>query len=189
MAEAPTKQTEREYVIPLRREWQKVARYKRTSRSIRAIKNFIAKHMRVPDRDTKKVKLDIYLNNEIWSRGTKKPPTKIRVKAIKKGDIIEVTLIKEPDYLKYVKARHDKRHSKVTKKREEKPEGKGDEKKVEEKVSETEVEKKTEEKKPEEKEKVVKTILQKPSERAKKIDKLAVKPQKTQQTFRKALKK
>ena len=64
---------EREYIIPLRSEWRKVANYRRTGRAVKAIKKFIAKHMKVPDRDLDKVKLDMYLNNELWFRGRKKP--------------------------------------------------------------------------------------------------------------------
>ena len=35
---------EREYVIPLRREWMKVSRYKRTARGVKAVKKFVARH-------------------------------------------------------------------------------------------------------------------------------------------------
>ena len=53
------KKEEREYVIPLRKEWRKVANYRRTGRAVKEIKKFIARHMKVPDRDLNKVKLDI----------------------------------------------------------------------------------------------------------------------------------
>ena len=79
MAEEKIQAMEREYIIPLRKEWRKVASYKRTGRAVKEIKKFIAKHMKVPDRDISKVKLDIYLNNEIWFKGRTKPPAKIKV--------------------------------------------------------------------------------------------------------------
>jgi ribosomal protein L31E len=107
----------REYVIPLRKEWNKVARYKRTARSVKEIKRFIAKHMKVPDRDTEKVKLDVYLNNELWFRGCKKPPAKIKVLAKKEGDIVIVELVDVPDIVKFRKLRDEKRHKKVDKKK------------------------------------------------------------------------
>ena len=66
---AKTKQipVEREYIINLRREIMKVPRYKRTPKALKAIKEFIAKHMRVAERDIKKVKIDKWLNRNYGS--------------------------------------------------------------------------------------------------------------------------
>ena len=108
MADKIENKIEREYTIPLRKEWSKVSNYRRTGRAIKEIKKFIARHMKVPDRDTDKVKLDIYLNNEVWFRGRKKPPAKIKVKAVKEGDIVKVSLLEMPPILKFRKARHEK---------------------------------------------------------------------------------
>jgi len=183
------KQVEKEYTIPLRREWQKVARYKRSRRGIKTIKKYIAKHMRVPERDEDKVKLDIYLNNEIWARGAKKPPAKIKVKAVKKGDIIEVTLVHEKAFVAFAKKRHDKRHSKPVKKKEEKPKEKEKEKKLEDKVTEQDKKEETEEKKDtdKEKDKTVKEIHKKVSSAPKEHQKMKV--PKSQHLIRKTLKK
>lgn len=101
---------EREYVIPLRKEWQKVSNYRRTGRAVKFIKKFIAKHMKVPERDLSKVKLDVYLNQEVWFRGRKNPPARIKVKAIKEGDIVKVSLVELPKIHEYAKSKHDKRH-------------------------------------------------------------------------------
>src|SRR3989344_4794298 len=73
---------EREYIIPLRRAVMKAARYDRSRIALRTIKRFIARHMRVAERDFSKIKLDVNLNNEIWYRGRKSPPAKIKVKAV-----------------------------------------------------------------------------------------------------------
>ena len=100
----------REYIIPLRREWRKVANYRRAGRAAKHIKKFIAKHMKVPDRDVSKVKLDIYLNNEVWFRGKQRPPAKIKVRARKEGDLIKVTLAEIPEHIKFLKAKHQKFH-------------------------------------------------------------------------------
>ena len=83
---------EREYIIPLRREWSKVPRYKKANRAIKAIKKFLARHMKIRDRDLDKIKIDKYLNEEIWFRGIRKPPHKIKVKAVKDGEIVRVEL-------------------------------------------------------------------------------------------------
>ncbi len=138
---------EREYVIPLRNEWRKVANYRRTGRAVKEIKKFIARHMKVPDRDLDKVKLDIYLNNEVWFRGKRKPPAKIKVRARKEGDIVKVELAEIPEYVKFRMQKHENMQKKLDK-------GKSKEVKEPEKPKEDkEVKKEDEEKKKDEKEK------------------------------------
>ena len=182
-----TESKEREYVIPLRKEWRKVANYRRTGRAVKAIKQFIARHMKVPERDLSKVKLDIYLNQEVWFRGRKKPPAKIKVKVVKEGDIVKVTLAEIPTIWKFEKLKHLKRHSPIQKaapteaKTPEKPEEKPEEKTEESGVAE--------EKKREEKEKSMSVAEQK-SKQAK-VDAKQQKQRKTKEIpiHRKALKK
>lgn len=136
-----TKNLEREYVIPLRKHWIRVQNYKRTSKAIKAIKQFVAKHMKVLDRDLSKVKLDPYFNNELWFRGRRHPPSKIKVKAKKEGDLVYVTFVEEPNYVKFLKAKQTKVHIKSEAKSEEKSETKAEEKeKKEEKIEEKEKE-------------------------------------------------
>lgn len=101
---------EREYVIPLKKSVLKAPRYRRAKKAIKVIKEFLAKHMKVEDRDTKKVKIDLYLNNEIWFRGIKKPANKIKVKAVKKGGVVYAELAEVPEAVKFVIER-DKKHS------------------------------------------------------------------------------
>lgn len=138
---------EREYVIPLRSAWRKAANYKRARKAIMEIKSFIARHMKVAERDLDKVKLDVYLSNEVWFRGSRKPPVRIKVKAIKEGELVRVELADVPDVIKFNKAKQEKMNKasekKVETKAEEKKETKTEEKK----------EKKTEEQVKEEKEK------------------------------------
>lgn len=131
MAKTKTPSTEREYVIPLRREILKVPRHKRTPKAIKAIKQFLAKHMRIPDRDVSKIKLDDYLNKEIWHKGIKNPPTKIKVKVKREGELIRVTLVDLPDRFKFEQARKDKKALEATKKKSEKSKPKTEEKKEE----------------------------------------------------------
>jgi large subunit ribosomal protein L31e len=99
---------ERIYVIPLLKEWSKVPRYKRAKKAIRGIREFIVRHMKIRSRDLTKVRIDKFLNEEIWFRGIKKPPHKIKVKAIKEGDIVRVELVDFKDKLKFKKAREEK---------------------------------------------------------------------------------
>ena len=130
----------REYVIPLRNEWRKVASYRRAGKAARFIKKFIARHMKVAERDTDKVKLDMYLNQEVWFRGKTKPPAKIKVRAIKEGEIVKVELVTMPTELKFLKQKHDKRHKPAEKSKEVPKEEKKEEKSVEEKKDEKEKE-------------------------------------------------
>lgn len=106
---------EREYVIPLRRGFLKVACYKKAKRAVHDIKEFLAKHMKVADRDLSLVKIDRYLNNEIWFRGIKNPMHKIKVKAIKRGGIVYAELAEVPEVVKFKMARDQKRSTGIKK--------------------------------------------------------------------------
>ena len=132
MAEAQTKTLIREYIIPLRRVWLRVPEYKRAGKAVKAIKQFIAKHMKVAERDLDKVKLDVYFNNEIWFRGRTNPPAKVKVRAVKEGEIVRVELAETPKHVEFLK----KKHEKFRKEAEKKDEPKQQEEKKEEKTEE-----------------------------------------------------
>jgi len=135
---------EKEYVIPLRKEWLKSARHKRAKKAIRAVKEFLAQHMRA---EMENIKVEKWLNQFIWKDGEKNPPAKVKVKVTKdeKG-IVRVELLNLSEKAKKIEAK-DKamaekhKKEKVDKKKEEKTEHKAEDKKEE----------KTEEEKAEEK--------------------------------------
>jgi large subunit ribosomal protein L31e len=134
---------QREYIIPLRREILKVPAYKRARRAIKAIKAFIAKHMKIEDREVKKVKIDRWLNEEIWFRGIKKPPVKIKVIAKKYLDYTTVELAEIPQIVKFRIDREKRQKEKIEgKKKEEKKEEKPAEEVKEAEKTEEEKEKK-----------------------------------------------
>ncbi len=111
---------EREYTVPLRKHWLKVPSYKRVPKAVKALKQFLARHMKLYDDDLRKVKIDQTLNNELRFRGIKKPPAKIRVKAVKYDDnTVKVQLAQLPDKLKFKKSREEKKSEKLKKKIEE----------------------------------------------------------------------
>lgn len=166
--EVKTEKLEREYIIPLREKGRPVPRYKKTPKAIKTIKEFLVRHMKIYDRDLNKIKIDKYLNEMIWARGIKKPPIKIKVRAIKEGNIIRVELIEIPNKLRFKRLREEKREQKaeeIGKKKKEKVE-------KEEKPEEA---KKTEEEIKEEKEKV-----KAGEEAGKQIEKAAAKQMKHQ---------
>jgi len=101
-------EVEREYVIPLRDKCRVVPRYKKTPKAVKTIKEFVARHMKVYDRDLNKIKLDISLNEFLWNRGIKNPVHKIRVKVVKEGENIRVNLVDIPDKIKFKLAKVEK---------------------------------------------------------------------------------
>ena len=66
-------------------------RTKRARVAMSTIRSFIANHMKVTESD---VWVDASVNDSIWAKGIKKPPSKIRVKAIKFEDgLVEVSTL------------------------------------------------------------------------------------------------
>jgi large subunit ribosomal protein L31e len=102
---------EREYVIPLRKEWMKVPRYRKTNKAVKAVKEFLVRHMKIRDKDLNKIKVDKFVNEFLWARGVKNPPSKVKVKAIKDGDVVRVELVEMPTKLKFKKLREEKLES------------------------------------------------------------------------------
>ena len=76
---------ERTYTIPLRKISQKATRQKRTNRAVKAVRQFLEKHMK-----SENVKLGIELNELLWKDGSRNPPGKVTVNAIKdaEGNVI-----------------------------------------------------------------------------------------------------
>jgi len=136
---------EREYIVPLRRKFANTPQYKRVPKAVKVLKEFLAKHMKVDNRDVDKIKLDNYLNLEMWYRGIRKPRAKIKVKAKKyESGIVRVELVDIPEALKWKMEKEKKLSGKVGKKEEmkveEKKEKTTEEKNVEEEKKKSEVE-------------------------------------------------
>ena len=80
---------ERIIVIPLRATKQ-APRTKRTMRAVKEVREHIMRHMKV---DAEHVWLDTALNERLWQNGTRNPPSRVTVRAIKFDDgLVEVTL-------------------------------------------------------------------------------------------------
>jgi large subunit ribosomal protein L31e len=110
MAEVKSeKNVEREFVIPLRSKYKHAARYKKTPKAIKSIKEYIARHMKIYDKDLNKIKLDKAVNEFMWARGIKNPPFSVKVKANKDSEgIVKVDLVDLPNKLKFKKLREEK---------------------------------------------------------------------------------
>jgi large subunit ribosomal protein L31e len=90
---------ERVYNVPLRKEFRKVARYKKTKKAMTALRQFLAKHMKSDN-----IKISNDINMIVWKDGIKNPPHHIKVIAKKDDkDVVTVELF-------------DKKQEKVAKK-------------------------------------------------------------------------
>lgn len=82
---------ERTYNVPLRKEFQKVQRWKKSKKAIAALREFLEKHMKSND-----IKIGTDVNEEIWKHGIKNPPHHIKVNVKKDEEgIVTAELYKE----------------------------------------------------------------------------------------------
>jgi len=149
MAEKKEKQEiEREYNVPLRKEFMKVPRGKRTNKAVRALKEFIIKHMK-----SENVSISKATNEKLWGKGIRNPPHHVKVKVKKDSDgKVMVTLPDEKEKEKKISEKAAKKGKKEKQEKKESDEAKElKEKKVEkvenkEKVEKVEKAEKTEKK-------------------------------------------
>ena len=80
---------ERNYNVPLRKEYMKVPRWRRTKKAVTALQEFLKKHMKSDN-----IKLSKELNEEIWKHGIKNPPHHISISVTKKEGVVTATLKK-----------------------------------------------------------------------------------------------
>jgi large subunit ribosomal protein L31e len=172
----------KEFVIPLREKCRVVPRYKKTNKAVKTVKEYLVRHMKIRDRDLRKIRISKYLNEFLWGRGIKNPPHKVKVKALKEGDIVRVELVDFPKKLELKRAREEKVDrvaAEAAKKKKEAAKPK------QEKKPEESEEKKTEEK--EKKEAVVEAGKEMEKQMAKAAKHTAKGSQKAPQVQRKAL--
>jgi large subunit ribosomal protein L31e len=67
--------------VNLRKELKKVPRWKRAKKAVKILKEILKKQTK-----TENLKIDKALNEKIWSRSSKNPPTKLRIKIVKVDD-------------------------------------------------------------------------------------------------------
>ena len=75
---------EKFYTINLKDVWM-APRIKRAPKAVKVVKDFVKRRMKVDD-----VKISNAVNEEIWKRSIKKPPRKIKIRAVKdkEGQVI-----------------------------------------------------------------------------------------------------
>ena len=148
---------ERTYNIPLRKEFQKVPKYKRAKKAITGLRKFLTKHMK-----SDKIKLGKNLNELIWNNGIKNPPHHVNVTVVKEDNgTVRAELVGKPIYTdkpekpKKVEAVKDDKKTDIKKesttKKEEKPKVEEEKSESLEEIAGVSKEEKTSEKKEEEK--------------------------------------
>ncbi|MBW3003539.1 50S ribosomal protein L31e [Candidatus Woesearchaeota archaeon] len=135
---------DRTYNVPLRKEWLKTPKYRRSKKAMIALKEFLARHMKV---EIKNVKIGKHANLKIWERGIRNPPHHIKVNVSKddegivKAEIVGAPVEKQPEK----KEKHKKEMTEREKKKEEiKKKLEGLKKQKKEEPKETKEEKKPE---------------------------------------------
>ena len=83
------KSTEQIYTIPLR-EVKEYPAWKRSNKAIKVIREYLSKHMKVEE---SKIKISGALNETVWEHGIRKPPNKIRVKAVRSDEGVTAELV------------------------------------------------------------------------------------------------
>ncbi len=75
---------ERTYTIPLRKEFRKVPNWRQTKKAVKAVREFLVKHMK-----SDQIKLGKSLNEKLWNHGIRNPPHKVKVTVRKdeKGEV------------------------------------------------------------------------------------------------------
>lgn len=127
----------REYVVPLRQEWLKVPKWRRSKRAVAALQQFMFRHTKADS-----IKMSRWVNELIWQHGGKNPPAKIKVSVKKEKEFASVELAELPAKAKRLeekKAEAEKKKAKLVEKLKEKAEKK---KKAKEDKKEKKAEKK-----------------------------------------------
>jgi large subunit ribosomal protein L31e len=78
---------EKVFTVPLRDAFEK-PRTKRAKIAIKIVREFLKKHMKAED-----VKIGKSINEIVWRRGIQKPPRKIRIHALREGDVVYAELL------------------------------------------------------------------------------------------------
>ena len=101
------KPEERVFTIPLRKEFSKAPKWKRTNKTIKTVREYLFRHMKTMD-----VKLGKELNEFLWSDGAKNPPKKVTVHALVHEGICRANLIGQDIVIPEKKEKKEKEEKK-----------------------------------------------------------------------------
>lgn len=111
---------EKVFNVPLRRGFQKSARWKRTKKAISVLKQYLMQHMKC---ELSEIRIGKHLNGAIWTNGIKNPPHHVKIHVLKDKDgIVRAELIGHE--IKLAKEKKEKKEETLVDKIKQKVEGK-----------------------------------------------------------------
>ena len=137
----------RTYTVPLRKEYLKTPKWRRAEKAVSTLRSFVGRHSKIEEN-----KMGRWINESIWKRSAKNPPSRVRVDVKRVADSVTVELSELPKKAKT---------KEIPEQVEEKPKKDAktkETKKVEEPKTKVKSEPKKTTKKPVEKKKVAKKI-------------------------------
>ncbi|SVE59407.1 uncharacterized protein METZ01_LOCUS512261, partial [marine metagenome] len=81
----------RTYTIPLRREYLKTPKWRRAEKAVSTLRSFVERHSKIEE-----IKIGRWVNESIWKRGAKNPPSRVRVDVKRVADSVTVELSELP---------------------------------------------------------------------------------------------
>jgi len=81
----------RTYTVPLRREYLKTPKWRRAEKAVSTLRSFVERHSKVEE-----IKIGRWVNESIWKRGAKNPPSRVRVDVKRIADSVTVELSELP---------------------------------------------------------------------------------------------
>jgi len=81
----------RTYTVPLRREYLKTPKWRRAEKAVSTLRSFVERHSKVEE-----IKIGRWVNESIWKRGAKNPPSRVRVDVKRIEDSVTVELSELP---------------------------------------------------------------------------------------------
>ena len=78
----------RTYTVPLRREYLKTPKWRRAEKAVSTLRSFVERHSKLEE-----IKIGRWVNESIWKRGAKNPPSRVRVdvKRVANSVIVELS--------------------------------------------------------------------------------------------------
>ena len=81
----------RTYTVPLRREYLKTPKWRRAEKAVSTLRSFVERHSKIEE-----IKIGRWVNESIWKRGAKNPPSRVRVDVKRVADSVTVELSELP---------------------------------------------------------------------------------------------
>ena len=81
----------RTYTVPLRKEYLKTPKWRRAEKAVSTLRSFVGRHSKIEE-----IKIGRWVNESIWKRGAKNPPSRVRVDVKRVADSVTVELSELP---------------------------------------------------------------------------------------------